>query len=52
MNEFFWDITVPIKNWDLQEVGKITLLNEVFNVPIRKDILHRLSLFLITILTS
>ncbi|KAK9908815.1 hypothetical protein WJX75_003252 [Coccomyxa subellipsoidea] len=35
------DLRVPLFNWRREVVGEYTLPGDVFNVPIRKDILHR-----------
>ena len=35
------DLTFPLLNWQNNQVGDIVLPGSIFNVPIRKDILHR-----------
>ena len=35
------DIQVPLYNWQRQSLGDFALPGDVFNVPVRKDILHR-----------
>ena len=35
------DLQVPLYNWQRQEVGSCSLPGDVFNVPVRRDILHR-----------
>ena len=35
------DLTVPLLNWQNNQVGDIVLPGSIFNVPVRKDILHR-----------
>jgi hypothetical protein len=35
------DLCVPLLNWKRDEVGTVTLPGLVFNVPVRRDILHR-----------
>ena len=35
------DLTVPLLNWQNDRVGSIVLPGSIFNVPVRRDILHR-----------
>lgn len=35
------NLRVPVFNWKREVVGEHTLPGDIFNVPIRKDILHR-----------
>ena len=35
------NLRVPVFNWRREVVGEHTLPGDIFNVPIRKDILHR-----------
>ncbi|CAL5219377.1 g1198 [Coccomyxa viridis] len=35
------DLTVPLLNWQNNQVGDLVLPGSIFNVPVRKDILHR-----------
>lgn len=35
------DLTLPLLNWQNNQVGDIVLPGSIFNVPVRRDILHR-----------